>query len=147
MIFRDWLRNGWLVDHQSSPAEIAELLALVDRDLSDCRIRALSGDWRLNIAYNAALQAATAALAASGYRASRGSHHYLVIQSLAATIGADQNLVRQFDMFRRKRNVGGYERVGLVSESEADEMIELAEKLRQEVVRWLANQHPELFRT
>ncbi len=28
-------------------------------------------DWRFAIAYNAALQAATAALAASGYRASR----------------------------------------------------------------------------
>ena len=145
MILQDWLKNGWLIEHKSSPAEISELLALVERDLSDCRIQDLSSDWRLNIAYNAALQAATAALAASGYRASRESHHYRVIQSLSLTIGADQNLVRQFDMFRRKRNIGGYERVGLVSDLEADEMIDLAEKLKKEVINWLASQHAELF--
>lgn len=145
MILESWLKNGWLIEHKSSPAEISELLALVERDLSDCRIQDLSADWTLNIAYNAALQAATAALAASGYRASRESHHYRVIQSLSLTIGADQNLVRQFDMFRRKRNIGGYERVGLVSDLEADEMIELAEKLKKEVINWLTSQHAELF--
>jgi hypothetical protein len=48
----------------------------------------LSPDWRLNIAYNAALQAATAALAAAGYRASREAHHCRAIQSLAFTIGS-----------------------------------------------------------
>ncbi len=44
----------------------------------------------MSIAYNAALQTATAALAAAGYRATRDSHHYRVIQSLAFTIGADR---------------------------------------------------------
>jgi len=39
----------------------------------------------VNIAYNAALQAAAAALAAAGYRASREQHHYRVIQSLRQT--------------------------------------------------------------
>lgn len=47
----------------------------------------MSPDWKLNIAYNAALQAATAALAASGYRAAREQHHYRTIQSLAHTLG------------------------------------------------------------
>jgi hypothetical protein len=145
MILQGWLKNGWLIEHKSSPAEISELLALVERDLSDCRIQDLSADWRLSIAYNAALQAATAALAARGFRASRESHHYRVIQSLSVTIGADQNLVRQFDMFRRKRNIGGYERVGLVSDLEAYEMIELAEKLKHAVINWLTSQHAELF--
>jgi hypothetical protein len=45
----------------------------------------ISEDWKLNIAYNAALQAATAALAAAGYRAAREQHHYRTIQSLALT--------------------------------------------------------------
>jgi hypothetical protein len=51
----------------------------------------------MNIAYNAALQAATAALAAAGYRASRDAHHYRVIQSLKETIGADASVVTTFD--------------------------------------------------
>ena len=144
MSLGDWLRNGWLVEHTTSTAEIGELLAIADRDLADCRVQGLSPEWRLNIAYNAALQASTAALAACGYRASREAHHYRVIQSLALTIGADASLVRQFDLFRKKRNIGGYERAGTVSDKEANEMIALAEQIRQEVRDWLVSYHPDL---
>lgn len=89
----DWLKNGWLVEHQPSTREIADLLAAVARDLADCQVPALSEDWRFNIAYNAALQTATAALAAEGYRAAREQHHFRIIQSLAFTIGADKDTV------------------------------------------------------
>jgi hypothetical protein len=145
MSLEDWLKNGWLVEHRTSPAEIAELLAIADRDLSDCQVRGLSPDWRLNIAYNAALQAATTALGACGYRAAREAHHYRVIQSLALTIGQDAKLVRQFDLFRKKRNIGGYERVGTVSDQEANEMIALAERIRHEVKNWMKSHHPDLL--
>ena len=144
MSLGDWLRNGWLVEHTTSTAEIGELLAIADRDLADCRVQGLSPEWRLNIAYDAALQASTAALAACGYRASREAHHYRVIQSLALTIGADASLVRQFDLFRKKRNIGGYERAGTVSDQDANEMIALAEQIRQEVRDWLVSYHPDL---
>jgi hypothetical protein len=93
MNLADWLRMGWLVEHKTSEREIADLLALVERDLAASRLAGLDADWRLNIAYNAALQAATAALAASGYRATRDSRHYRVLQSLALTVGADAALV------------------------------------------------------
>jgi hypothetical protein len=66
MSLQNWLSNGWLTEHQTSSQEITDLLAIADRDLSECKIHGLSPDWRLNIAYNAALQIATAALAASG---------------------------------------------------------------------------------
>jgi hypothetical protein len=59
------VRNGWLTTHTTSPAEIRDLLDVVERDLLDSATERLSADWRLNIAYNAALQAATAALAAA----------------------------------------------------------------------------------
>ena len=72
--------------------------------------RWLRADWRLAIAYNAAMQLAVAALAAAGYRASRESHHFRVIQSLAHTIGAASDTVAKLDQFRKKRNIGGYER-------------------------------------
>ncbi|KPK80204.1 MAG: hypothetical protein AMJ81_12350, partial [Phycisphaerae bacterium SM23_33] len=88
MSLEDWRSSGWLSSHQSSAREVVELLALADRDLRDCQAAGLSADWKFNIAYNALLQAATAALAA-GYRASRESHHYRVLQSLALTVGLD----------------------------------------------------------
>jgi hypothetical protein len=78
---QDWLKDGWLTEHKPSRQEIRDLLGVADRDLADCSTPGLSADWRLNIAYNAGLQLATAVLAAAGYRATRNSHHYRVIQS------------------------------------------------------------------
>lgn len=98
----------------------------------------------MNIAYNAALQAATAALAASGYRASRDQHHYRVIQSLRETLGVDATVVATFDAFRKKRNITGYERIGLVSDADAEAMRQLAVTLRDDVREWLKRHHPEL---
>ncbi len=145
MSLKDWLNNGWLTKHTTSPEEIANLLAVSDRDLVDCRREGLSADWKMSIAYNAALQSATAALAATGNRAKRDAHHYRVIQSLAHTIGADTKLVSKFDQFRKKRNIGGYERAGLVSNQEADEMFILAKQLREDVEKWIRDNHPDLL--
>ncbi len=145
MSLQDWLRNGWLVEHKSSREEVQNLLALVDRDLIDSQVPALSPDWRFNIAYNAALQAATAALAVAGYRAAREAHHYRVIQSLAHTIKADTKLVDRLDKFRKKRNVGGYERAGSVSEGEVTEMVTVARKLREDIEVWIRQVYPKLL--
>jgi hypothetical protein len=142
---QDWLKSRWLIEHQASRQEIVDLLSMADRDLAQCRTPHLSPDWQLNIAYNAALQAATAALAAAGYRAAREAHHYRVIQSLAYTIKADASLIAQLDKFRKKRNIGSYERAGVVSDQEAKEMFVLAKNLRDEVEKWLRSNHPELL--
>jgi len=118
---------------------------MADRDLTQCQTPHLSPDWQLNIAYNAALQAATAALAAAGYRASREAHHYRVIQSLAYTVKADESLIAQLDKFRKKRNIGSYERAGAISEQEVKEMVALAKNLKDKVEEWLKKSHPELL--
>ena len=71
MSLKNWRDNGWLVDHKTSAQEIADLLTVSERDLKDSSASGISPDWQLAIAYNAALQAATAALFASGYRGTR----------------------------------------------------------------------------
>jgi hypothetical protein len=145
MSLADWERNGWLGAHRTTAAEIRDLLAVVDRDLADSAAEGLSADWRLNIAYNAALQAATAALAAAGYRASRDQHHYRVIQSLRETIGAAVATVTTFDALRKKRNIAGYERVGLVSDADAEAMRKLPMRLQKDVTAWLRKHHASLL--
>jgi hypothetical protein len=145
MILTDWKAAGWLVEHEPSQDETRALLGVIDRDLSDSAVAALSPDAQLGLAYNAALQAATIALAAHGYRASRERKHYVTIQSLAFTIGADPALVRKFDAFRKKRNIGDYERAGSTSAKEAAELRDLACELRAAVVGWLEHLHPELL--
>ena len=145
MSLKDWERNGWVTAHIPSTNEIRDLLRVVDRDLADSAAESLSADWRMNIAYNAALQAAATALAASGYRASRDQHHFRVIQSLRETLGVEAGTVNTLDAFRKKRNITGYERVGLVSDADAAAMRALALELREAVANWLEKRHPELL--
>jgi hypothetical protein len=140
-----WLRNRWLVQHTSSSEEIANLFALADRDLDACQTKNLPADWRFAIAYNAALQSATAALAAAGYRASRESHHHRVIQSLEFTLAPERKLIDTFDRFRKKRNISSYDIAGAVSDKEAHEMYELAATLRARVEQWIRKNHRKLL--
>jgi len=145
MSLKNWRDNGWLADHKTSAQEISDLLAVAERDLKDSSASGISADWQLAIAYNAALQAATAALFASGYRAGREAHHYRFIQSLAHTIQAKPGLINQLDKFRKKRNIGGYEAAGRISQQEADEMKKLPKNLCEQIVQWLHHNHANLM--
>jgi len=119
---------------------------VVERDTRNCRLSALDPDWRMNIAYNAALQAAPAVLPAWGYRVRKGqSFHLHTIRSLAHIIGAEPELVTKFDAFRKKRNEMGYERAGVVSKLQADEIVTIAEELKARVEKWLHDEDPELL--
>ena len=145
MSSQDWERKGWVERHKTSPQEIEELFQIADRDLKDCHARDLSDDWQLNIAYNAALQSAKAALAAAGYRTAREAQHFRIIQSLAFTLGLEKSLIDKLDKFRKKRNISDYERAGLVSEGEVEEAISLAQQLRQQVKEWIRSNYSHLF--
>ena len=145
MSLSEWQVRGWLLRHRADRQETRDLCAIADRDITDAQVEGISPDTRLSIAYNAALQLAIAALAASGFRPGREAHHYRAIQSLRFTIGARADLVDQLDGFRRKRNISDYERAGGVSEYEAREMLVLARTLRETVDAWLQANHPELL--
>jgi len=145
MSLREWVQYGWLTEHQSSREEIQNLLGVVDRDLRECQAKGLGADWRFAIAYNAALQAATAALAAAGYRSTRESHHYRVFQSLEYTIRAEPKRIDRLDASRKKRNLSSYELGGTISDGEAREMAAEAAELRRSVERWIQVEHPELL--
>jgi uncharacterized protein (UPF0332 family) len=144
MSLKLWLENGWLKEHKPTSREIAELLAVADRALKDCQIPKLSNEGKLNIAHNAALQSAAAALVAAGYRASREAYHYYVIESLSFTLQMEGRVIRRLHKFRRKRNISDYERPGTVTEQEAQEMVELAKLIRQQVEEWIRNNYKEL---
>jgi hypothetical protein len=146
MSLTNWLTAGWLVAHETTADEIRDLLAVVERELSDCAVPGLSPDTVLGLGYDAALQLSGAALAAAGYRATRARRHWVTLQSLPHTIGADSKLVARLDAFRRKRDVAAYERAGSTSEKEAHEMCELAKMLRDQVRDWIERSRPELLK-
>lgn len=70
MSLKQWANNGWLRPHQTSPEEIHDLLAIVNRDLADAA-GDNSADWQFGIAYNAALKLCPVLLHASGYRSEK----------------------------------------------------------------------------
>jgi len=63
--------------------------------------------------------------------------------SLEFTLGTEPATIAKFDIFRKKRNIADYDRAGTMSETEADEMRQLAETLRSEVEAWIRRNHPQ----
>lgn len=143
---RYW-KNRWIRPHQTSADEIGRLLAIADRDIADSQTAGLSPEWRFDIAYNAMLQLATAALAASGFQAERQSKHLRTIETLTFTVGLEAHKVSLLDRCRRKRNTAVYEQIGMISDQEASEMTELAKELRRTLEAWLQRHHGRLLST
>jgi HEPN domain-containing protein len=145
MSLNEWLAEGWLTRHRPDKREISELLGIAERAITDAGIKEISPDARLSIAHNAALQLATAALAATGYRAGHEAYHFRTLRSLTFTIEAETDIIDQLDVFRKKRNISDYERAGAISNREAEEMLALAKTLREAVISWLKSHHPQLL--
>ena len=144
MTLARYLEHGWIRRREASRDEIAGLLAIADRDIEQSQTPGLGAEWRFSIAYNAALQLATTALAASGFHSERQNKHQRTIECLSFTVGLDSVDVDFLDLCRRKRHSNVYDQVGAVSDQEAEEMISFAVRLRQTVVTWLHDHHPEL---
>jgi|SRR5882724_9803858 len=145
MSLPDWLKNGWLKVHRPTAQEVADLLTLAERDLRNAKAKGLDDDWRFSIAYNAALQAGTAALIASGYNVPKGdSHHFRVIGSLAFTLKLDEELIDRLDRYRKRRSMTLYDVAGVITAAEAKDMQAVAREIVEQVRIWLVQTYPTL---
>ena len=140
-----YLRNRWIREHRSSRDEITRLLAIADRDIEQSQTEGLGAEWRFDIAYNAALQLATAALAAAGYQAERQNKHMRTLECLEFAASVDRDTVSFLDRCRRKRHAAVYDQIGAISDHEAAEMLKAAVRLRREIAAWLQDEHPDLL--
>ena len=147
MSLTDWLNHGFIMENWTDRQEIRDLLAMADRDLEESETGTHSPGWKLSIAYNAVVQAAKAALAATGYRVpkSNRSHHYYTIQSLRFTLNADSATIVKLEAVQKKRNISEYDRAGTVSDREAEDALDLAKTICDRVRAWLEAKHPELI--
>ena len=144
MSLKQWADNGWLRPHQTSPQEIADLLAIVERDLADAEGN-ISADWRFGIAYNGVLKLCTILLQASGYRAEKNLQHYRTIAALPLILGKQREDDADYlEVCRRKRNTTEYDRAGAATTEDASELVAFAKQLRTEVLDWLKQHHPDL---
>lgn len=145
MSLDQWLKNGWLKQHEAGRKEICDLLAIAERDLADAQAGELSNDWKFGIAYNAALKLCAVLLHAEGYKAEKNLNHYRTIQSLGEILPEHKDDVYYLDTCRAKRNTVEYDCVGMVSESDADELVGFVKELKSVVLEWLKVIHPDLL--
>lgn len=144
MSLAQWHKNGWLKPHQSTVREIADLLEIARRDISDSSAENLSADWRFGIAYNAALKLCAVLLRAEGFEAEKNLNHYRTIQALGIILPDRKGDVGYLDACRAKRNTAEYDRAGTVSNEEAQELVAFVREFEPEVIAWLKTNHPEL---
>lgn len=145
MTLQELLNDGKLRPHKTSARELADLLKVSERDLSDAAIGGLSTDRRFAIAYNAILQLATIVLYARGYKTHGAGHHFTTFEALKEILSPKYNeLINYFDACRVKRNVSDYDRAGSISKQEADEILAEALRFKKVVLNWLKTNYPEL---
>ena len=143
MNLESWLDNAWVEEHKTSKQEITNLLNMVDRDLHDAK-EGISPDWQFGIAYNAALKLCAILLYASGYKAETNLQHYRTIMAMPLVLGNSKHLDAEYlNTCRSKRNIVEYDCAGGVSSKEAIELVDFASSLKQEVISWLNQNHPE----
>ena len=129
--------------HSTSRQELDDLRGVVERDLADAAIAALSADRRFATAYNAALQTATMAVACAGYRTSGMSHHTTTFEAAELALGAGSApFTAYFDACRRKRNTVDYDRAHVATETEATEVVKRAGDFLVLVEAWIVQNHP-----
>lgn len=144
MTLPQWAKNGWLRPHSTSAQEIGNLLAVVDRDLADAAAD-ISADGRFGIAYSASLRLCTVLLYASGYRAEKNLQHYRTIQALPLILGPSRTQDAEYlETCRRRRNKLEYDAIGGATVGDADELAAFSRQLRDDVLTWLREHHPEL---
>lgn len=146
MPLRQFLADGRLKSHRTTPKEIQDLLRVVDRNLQDAAVEEISFDLRFTTAYQAGLQLATIVLAACGFRTTGKDHHWATFNVLPELLGPQiQDVADYFDQCRGKRNLSDYDRAGEIAEDEAVELLRETRKFRTTVLNWLKERHPGLI--
>ena len=131
--------------HVTSKSELDDLRAAIQRNLDDAAIEALSADNQFAIAYQAALLVAKMAVACAGYRVKGQGAHQATFQALKLALGPTVHKAADYlDRCRRKRNDLAYDSQGVVSATDAAELLKHATALRKVVDAWIAKHHAEL---
>ena len=146
MSLQQWLDNAWVIQVEASGQDVANLVAIARREIADASLEGISTDGRFVHAYDAVRSLCEAALHASGFRVPKGGRkHERDIESLKFTLGGRwANEVDFFDRCRRSRHKTLYERIGLVQQKDADDLLQAAKELLAAVETWLQSHHPAL---
>jgi hypothetical protein len=130
--------------HEATKQELDDVRAAVERNLRDASIKQLSADNRFGLAYEAALLLAKMVVACAGYRVKGPGAHKTMFDAVEVAMGAEvSDAALYFDRCRRKRNDLSYDAAGIISETEAEELLEEAGRFRVSVESWISKYYPQ----
>ena len=145
MTWNELLAGNRIETHRTSKQEVGDLRSAVERNLCDAAIAQLSADNRFGLAYEAALLLGKMAIACAGYRVKGQGSYQTTFAALRIALGSSiGNTASYLDRCRRKRNELSYDSAGVVTATEADELLAKARSLQQTVENWIARNHPSL---
>lgn len=144
MTWKKLLEQGRVERHGTSREELAALQSVVDRNLRDAGIEAVSADTRFACAYEAALILATAVIFSTGYRVKGHGHHRSTFEALPFAMPDHETEIDAlyFDRCRRLRNEFSYTVAGLVDVAEVNELRVRVESFRMRVAATLDKRFP-----
>lgn len=133
------LNEGRIRLHTFSQSDIEDYVATAEAKLRDAGVAGLSAEGQYIFAYDAVRWAAQAVMAAEGYRTTHQTGHHATVFEFLRQVDAGRwrTEADQFDDTRKKRNRSQYERFGLITETEAKQLIPAASTFLREVKVWL----------
>jgi uncharacterized protein (UPF0332 family) len=141
MKYDELLNSRRIRKQRVSRAEIEQALDRAERDLKTAQtLMAQDWDWSFAVAYDATLQASRAYMFAQGYRPSSNESHKNTFAFMRLAMGKEHEaLIAYFDRMRNKRNQAIYDVAGLITETEARNILKKAdgfvEMIRKELKR------------
>ena len=129
-------REGYIKRLPEDKKKVKDALNLATRDAKVAKdVFKDDYDWAFSIAYNAMLQAIRALMFSKGYRPSGRNQHISVVMFAELFLREEEVII--LDRMRRKRHATIYDTAGTISEKEAENAVERAEKLVHEIERML----------
>ncbi|MEA2054923.1 MAG: HEPN domain-containing protein [Candidatus Thermoplasmatota archaeon] len=129
-------REGYTKRLPADKKKVEDAFNLAKRDIKVAKaILRENDDWAFSIAYNAILQAIRALMFSKGYRPSGRNQHISAVRFAELFLRREEVIV--LDRMRRKRHATVYDTAGTISEKEADNAVERAGNLVQEIERIL----------
>ncbi len=141
MEYDELLNSRRIRKEKVSRIEVERALERAERDLQTAReLIEHDRDWSFAVAYDAVLQASRAYMFAQGFRPSSSESHKNTFAFMRLAMGKDyEELMTYFDRMRNKRHQAIYEIAGLITETEAHNILEKAESfvalIREELKR------------
>ncbi len=129
MEYDELLKSRRIRKEKVSRIEVERALERAERDLQTAReLIEHDRDWSFAVAYDAVLQASRAYMFAQGFRPASSESHKNTFAFMRLAMGKDyEELMTYFDRMRNKRHQAIYEIAGLITETEARNILEKAE--------------------